>query len=487
MAYSRNTYVADGTTDTFSLSFTYLSPAYVYVTVDGVAVPQGDLVWLTSASIKLPTTPASGKVVKLYRQTPKSTPLVVFADGPLGARSLNRAFSGLLHIVQEQVDDTDEVKAIGDNVLTYLDEMANYYNQCVSLAAAAASAASSAAADAVASVQSTLAGYVTAAQGYASTATTKAGEAADSAGAAAASAATAATFDPSSYYPKTDFKSDGTAGAPVLYTPSGQLMAVEVDIDRTAGTNKWLQWKTDGVPRWTMKSDTTDAFAFSAYSDAGALLGNVFTVNRLTQDFTFTKTPRGPTPTAGDNTTKLATTAYVQGELAGAGAWTLISEQNPSGAAAVIWTDLSAYSELRLDFYEVTTTSTGTANPVVQLSSDNGSTWLTSGYVSRSLSGSSASVTASAGTGTALFSGLATVSSGLTLAGQRIGGSVYLHRVNDAARRTTAEGMLGSSYNGEHYVGTFEGRHDTAAAHNALRVLMSTGNVAGTLALWGRK
>jgi hypothetical protein len=319
MAYSRNTYVADGTTDTFSLSFTYLSPAYVYVTVDGVAVPQGDLVWLTSASIKLPTTPASGKVVKLYRQTPKSTPLVVFADGPLGARSLNRAFSGLLHIVQEQVDDTDEVKAIGDNVLTYLDEMANYYNQCVSLAAAAASAASSAAADAVASVQSTLAGYVTAAQGYASTATTKAGEAADSASAAAVSAATAATFDPSSYYPKTDFKSDGTAGAPVLYTPSGTLNAPVVSIDRPTGNNKWLQWLSDGVVRWAMRSDTGDAFAFSAYNDAGTLLGNVFTVNRLTQDFTFTKTPRGVTPTAGDNTTKLATTAFVVSALSALG------------------------------------------------------------------------------------------------------------------------------------------------------------------------
>ena len=47
------------------------------------------------------------------------------------------------------------------------------------------------------------------------------------------------------------------------------------------------------------------------YNDAGAWAGYVYDINRATGVVNFVVSPTAPTPTAGDSTTKLATTAFV--------------------------------------------------------------------------------------------------------------------------------------------------------------------------------
>lgn len=64
-------------------------------------------------------------------------------------------------------------------------------------------------------------------------------------------------------------------------------------------------------------SNAGSNFQFDAYSDAGALLGNVFAVTRSTRVLNFGVTPTAPTATAADNSTQLATTAFVRGEFTG--------------------------------------------------------------------------------------------------------------------------------------------------------------------------
>lgn len=96
---------------------------------------------------------------------------------------------------------------------------------------------------------------------------------------------------------------------------------------------------------------------------------------------TFTGTPAAPTATTGTETTQLATTEFVQQELATAGSgWTQLETSGDlsTPAATVEFTGINqGYSELLVVFYGVSHNDGSSQNYNWQFSNDNGSTYST--------------------------------------------------------------------------------------------------------------
>lgn len=86
-----------------------------------------------------------------------------------------------------------------------------------------------------------------------------------------------------------------------------------------AGQVRDIRFMTGTVLRWLMRINATaesgsnagSDFQLFSYDDAGVSLGTVLTITRSTQIANFGQSPTAPTPVAGDNTTKLATTSFV--------------------------------------------------------------------------------------------------------------------------------------------------------------------------------
>jgi hypothetical protein len=89
-----------------------------------------------------------------------------------------------------------------------------------------------------------------------------------------------------------------------------------LDVDATQVGE--FQWRTGTSSRWSLRknataeggSDAGSDMQLFAYSDAGASLGTVYVITRATRILAFTVSPTAPTPSAGDNSTKVMTTAY---------------------------------------------------------------------------------------------------------------------------------------------------------------------------------
>lgn len=126
---------------------------------------------------------------------------------------------------------------------------------------------------------------------------------------------------------KTGAAFTGTISAPNVTANGGTLM-----VDRTgdgtgavaliradAGFVRDIAFQTVGADRWRLRTDNAaesganagSPFQLIAYDDAGASLGNVFAITRASRILAFVVNPTAPTPAAADNSTKLATTAYV--------------------------------------------------------------------------------------------------------------------------------------------------------------------------------
>ena len=78
MAFSYYTYTGDGTTTQFPVAFGYIRREHVLATVAGAPVT---FTFVNSTTIQMDATPANGAVVRVYRQTPLTAPLVNFTDG----------------------------------------------------------------------------------------------------------------------------------------------------------------------------------------------------------------------------------------------------------------------------------------------------------------------------------------------------------------------------------------------------------------------
>jgi hypothetical protein len=78
MAFSYYTYTGDGTTTQFPVAFGYIRREHVLATVAGAPAT---FTFVNSTTIQMDATPANGAVVRVYRQTPLTAPLVNFTDG----------------------------------------------------------------------------------------------------------------------------------------------------------------------------------------------------------------------------------------------------------------------------------------------------------------------------------------------------------------------------------------------------------------------
>lgn len=263
LSYAHST--GDGVNRNFDVPCEYLSKAHISVKVDGVAVPFS---WIDTYRLLTATAPPMASVVEVRRTTPRTERLVTFTDGSTLVQSdLNTSTLQSFFLSQEAFDQgaasmavtedgqfsalTRRLSNLGDPVFPQdavtrnwaETAMSSQLQQAKAKAAEAATSASQsltsknaseAAATSAATSRDTAATKATEAGTSATAAATKAAEAgtkaaqaaqsaadalthktsaAASASAAAASAAAAATFDPATYYTKTQMDAQlGTNG-----------------------------------------------------------------------------------------------------------------------------------------------------------------------------------------------------------------------------------------------------------------------------------
>lgn len=136
-------------------------------------------------------------------------------------------------------------------------------------------------------------------------------------------------------------------------TLSGQLTiagTAGLRLTKAAGANNnLLIGATSGSIRWYVilgdsaaetGSNAGSNFDINSYSDSSTLIGTQFSINRATGIASFTAIPTSPTPTAGDSSTNIATTAFVTSALATAGGGVTISDTAPaSPTPGKLWFD----------------------------------------------------------------------------------------------------------------------------------------------------
>jgi hypothetical protein len=104
----------------------------------------------------------------------------------------------------------------------------------------------------------------------------------------------------------------------------------EVRINSAPGTTRYLSYATNGAMRWRAYTTATaeggsnagSDYVLERYADAGTSLGTALTVARNTGVVAFATQPTAPTASLGDNSTKLATTAFVVAQGASVGSIT---------------------------------------------------------------------------------------------------------------------------------------------------------------------
>jgi lysophospholipase L1-like esterase len=102
MAYSYYNYTGDGTTTQFPVAFGYIRREHVLATVAG---SPATFTFVNSSTIQMDVVPANGAVVRVYRQTPLTAPLVDFTDGAtLVAADLDTNAKQSIY-TQQELDD----------------------------------------------------------------------------------------------------------------------------------------------------------------------------------------------------------------------------------------------------------------------------------------------------------------------------------------------------------------------------------------------
>lgn len=193
MATSYTNYTGDGSNTDYTVTFSYLAVAHVFVSVNG---SDATFTWLNATTVRMDAAPASGAVVKVYRAT-DPVPLVDFVDAAvLFETDLDTSVLQSLFIAEEAKD-------------------------AVANSSADADAAAASAVDASASAAAAAASAITAAS---------------EAAAAAASAAAAATFDPSSYHTKTTQDATDAAQDAAIVAAQGTADGAVTDAAAAQGT-----------------------------------------------------------------------------------------------------------------------------------------------------------------------------------------------------------------------------------------------------------
>ncbi len=127
---------------------------------------------------------------------------------------------------------------------------------------------------------------VVAAEGHANTASAAAVVATSKAAEAAASAEAAATFDPASFYPRVEFKADGTANAPVKYGLGGEVSGSKFIISGSVEDQPRLEFWKNGFTKWGLSIGIDGLFRL--YNSS---VGTVVNLSDVSAAADFTKMP----------------------------------------------------------------------------------------------------------------------------------------------------------------------------------------------------
>lgn len=192
------------------------------------------------------------------------------------------------------------------------------------------------------------------------------------------------------------------------------------------------------------------------------------------------------TQTQGDNSTKAATTAYVDAFRA-IGAWVRLSSATASASATIDFTSLlsSTYDEYLIEVLNAIPASNG-VNLVMYTSANNGVSYdsAASNYVTSMAITNTTTWSVSVPSNT-----LITLSGGLSNTRHGYSGFIFIHTPSASNRcHIRAEGSYQEFGANSAQLAFAAGFRDSAAAVNAVRLAMSTGNItSGTFNLYGRK
>jgi hypothetical protein len=118
MALSKVSYIGNGVTQSFSLTFNFLNRSHVKVFVNGVE--NTTFTWATNSTITITPAPPNGSIVVIQRQTP-TTPIVDFVDGSnLTEVMLDTATRQSIFIAEENRDESTEVITLDTATDSYL-------------------------------------------------------------------------------------------------------------------------------------------------------------------------------------------------------------------------------------------------------------------------------------------------------------------------------------------------------------------------------
>ena len=107
MPLSFVTYTANGSTNQFDITFSYIEQSHIKVFVNNVE--DTSFTFVNSSRIQTSSTPTNGQVVKIERNTPTSARLVDFSDGSVLTESdLDKSANQNFFIAQETTDDVSD-------------------------------------------------------------------------------------------------------------------------------------------------------------------------------------------------------------------------------------------------------------------------------------------------------------------------------------------------------------------------------------------
>jgi hypothetical protein len=107
MALSYVTYTANGSTNQFDITFSYIEQSHIKVYVDNVE--DASFTFVNSSRIQTSSMPSNGAVVKIDRDTPTNARLVDFSDGSVLTESdLDKSANQNFFVAQETVDEVED-------------------------------------------------------------------------------------------------------------------------------------------------------------------------------------------------------------------------------------------------------------------------------------------------------------------------------------------------------------------------------------------
>ncbi len=231
------------------------------------------------------------------------------------------------------------------------------------------------------------------------------------------------------------------------------------------------------------KTATLGSTNTSSLTTIQAGTGNIV-LTGSTNGIAITGTATASTQSANDDSTKLATTAYADNS----NPYRLLSTQTVSNVSAVTFINLpTGYTSFQIKWYNMLPPTSG-ASIQLQCSTNNGTSWVSTGYYGVSLFATSDSYSDVASIGTSNGSSLLLAYSVLNVAHYACSGEMLLSNIG--ASQTIYPAFYGRStylrITNPGVSSVFVGGYVATAGCNAFQLFFSSGNITGgTFELYG--